>query len=43
MESTVHPAMVAATMVALGMNMIFSAFMLHIINVEEARIAGGHQ
>lgn len=42
MESTVHPAMVATTMVALGMNIIFSAFMLHIINAEETR-PGGHR
>lgn len=43
MESTVHPAMVATTMVALGMNIIFSAFMLHIINAEEARFASRHR
>lgn len=43
MEGTVHPAMAATTMVALGMNIIFSAFMLHIINVEETRLAGARQ
>lgn len=40
MESTVHPAMVATTMVALGMNIIFSAFMLRIIGAEEPRFGG---